>query len=104
MLAIWRKELIVSHVAYELAEGLIKQSIKLRRKKLTKEELTNICGDNNNELRRKGLCFVCKGVWDLNHSCPSDKKEAKKIEQEEIPSDHGESFVVGSIDLQDGEQ
>ena len=67
LLAIWRKELIVLPAAYELAKGLIKQSIKLLRKKLTKEELTKICGDNKNELRRKGLCFVCKGVSALDH-------------------------------------
>jgi len=30
------------------------------------------------EPRMRGLCFICKGPWDLNHSCPGDRKEATK--------------------------
>ena len=99
-MAIWRKELIVSPAAYELAEGLIKQSIKLLRKKLTKEELTKICGDSKNELRRKGLCFVCKGVWALDHSCPNDKK-VTRIEKLETSSNHGDSSIYGFAGFQE---
>ena len=100
LLAIWRKELIASPAAYELVEGLIKQSIKLLRKKLTKEELTKIFGDIKNELRRKGLCFVCKGVWALDHSC-LDNKEATRIEKLETSSDHGDSSIDGFVGFQE---
>jgi len=57
-----------------------------------KEELTRICGDNKNELRRKSLCFVCKGSWALNYSCPCDRKEATRIKPEGILSNHEDSF------------
>ena len=59
---------------------------------------------SKNKLRRRGLCFISKGPWALNHSCPGDKKKATKTKEEDITSHHGEYFVDGSIDLQDGEQ
>lgn len=80
---------------------------------LTKKELKTIDGGrknkcsktyNKNELRRRGLCYICKRPWALNHSCLGDRKEETRKEQEEIPSNHGESSIVGSIDFQDGEQ
>ena len=112
LLAIWRKELIVSSTAYDLVEKLVMQNIKLLRRVLTKKELKTIDGGSknkgskscsNNELKRRGLCFICKGPWALDHSCPGDSKEATRKKQE-IPLDHGESSIVGSIDFQDGEQ
>lgn len=45
-----------------------------------------------------------QGYWELNHTCLGDRKEATRIEQKEIPSDHGESSIVGSINFHDGEQ
>ena len=100
----------MSPAAYDLVEKLVRKNIKWLKKVLTKKDLRRIDGESKNkicsknELRRRGLCFICKGPWALNHSCPGDKKKETKTKQEEITSNHGESFVVGSIDLQDGEQ
>ena len=88
MLAIWREELLVSIVSYELAERLVEQNVGLFRRQLTQEELQWIYGDqpcSKNELR-KGLCFICKEPWGPDHSCLRDAEEMAKVEQEDIPS------------------
>jgi len=96
LLTIWRNEPMESRAAYDLVEKLVRQNIKLLRRVLTRKEFRRIDGEsknttyNKNERRRRGLCFICKGPWALNDSCPSDRKEATKIEKEEIPLDHGE--------------
>ena len=75
LLTIWKKEPKVSLAAYDLVKKLVKKNIKWLRKVLTKKELRRIDGEsknkicNKNELRRRGLCFIFKGTWALNHSC-----------------------------------
>lgn len=105
LLTIWRKELIVSPGAYDLVERLVMQNIKFLWRVLTKKELKTIDrGSKNkgsktcskNELRRRGLPFICKGHYALNHSCLGDK-EATRVEQLETPSHHGDSSIVGFI-------
>jgi len=68
----------------------------LLRRVLTRKELKRIKGGSKNkenktcsknELRRRELCFIYKGSWALNHSCPDERKEEKRTEQKEIPSD-----------------
>jgi len=41
---------------------------------------------SKHELRRKGLCFICKETWGPNHSCLSNTEEMTPGGQEEIPS------------------
>lgn len=93
LLIIWRKELIVSSSAYDLVEKLVMQKIKLLRRALTRKALKRIDGRSKNkenktcsknELRKQGLCFICKGPWALNHSCPGERKEATRTKQKEI--------------------
>lgn len=61
LLSIWRRKQLVSPAAYELAQGLVEQNIGLFRRQLTREELLQFGGSGSrNELRRKGLCFICK--------------------------------------------
>ena len=78
---------MVSPVAYSLVERLVEQNIGLFRRQLTREEQLRYEGScSKNEMRRKGLCFVCKGPWGLDHSCLSNTEETE-VEQEEIPFD-----------------
>ena len=73
--------------AYELAQGLVEQNIGLFRRQLTREELLQFGGSSSrNELRRKGLCFICKEPWQPDHSCLSDADGATEVEQKGIPS------------------
>ena len=69
---------------------------------MTREELLRFDGScNKNELRRKGLCFICKGPWGPKHSCMGDTEETTGGDQEEIPSnfqDEGSSSIVESMD------
>lgn len=48
---------------------------------------TKIQTRSRNELRRKGLCIVCKETWGPNHSCLSNTEEMTEGDQVEIPSD-----------------
>lgn len=88
LLTIWRREQPISPVAYELAKRLVEQNMGLFRRQLTREELLRFGGScSGNELRRKGLCFICKGPWGLDHSCLSDTEEMIETEQGKISSD-----------------
>ena len=61
LLSVWRREQLVSPAAYELAQGLVEQNIEFLRRQLTREERLQFGGSSSrNELRRKGLCFICK--------------------------------------------
>ena len=56
LLAIWRREQLVSPAAYELAQGLVEHNIRLFRGHLTREDLLLFGGlGSRNELKRKGL-------------------------------------------------
>lgn len=101
---------MVSPASYDLVEKLVRQNIKLLRKVLTKKKLTRMDGGSKkkgskscskNELRRIGLCFIYKGPWQPNYSSPSDRKEKIRIGQEGIPSYHGQSSIIRSIDFQE---
>lgn len=90
----WKNELVVSLAAYDLVKKLFMQNIELLRKVLTRMNSKRIDGGSNkkenktcskNELIRRGLCFICKGTWALNHSCPGGRKE-------ETSTEHGDSF------------
>ena len=71
----------------DLAQGLVEQNIRLFRRQLTKEELLQFGGlGSRNELRRKGLCFICKEPWGPDHSCLRDTDEVAKVEQADVPS------------------
>lgn len=59
---------------------------------------------SKNELRRKGICFICKRLWATNLSCSSDMEQMTGTKQEEIHSNHSDedsSIIVDSIDLQE---
>ena len=78
---------MVSPAAYELAQGLVEKNFELFRRHLTRDELFQFGGScSRNELRRKGLCFICKGPWGLGHSCLSDVDDVAEAGQEGIPS------------------
>ena len=78
---------MVSPNACEIAERLVEQNIGLFRRQLTKEELLRFGGScNKNEMRRKGLCFVCKGPLGPDHSCLGDAEEVTEVAREDIPS------------------
>ena len=78
---------MLSHVAYGLAKRSVEQKIGWFRRQLTREELLRFGGScSKNELRRKGLCFICKEPWGPNNSCLSDVGEMTEVEHEEIPS------------------
>ena len=54
---------------------------------MTREELLQFGGSGSrNELRRKGLCFICKEPWGPDHSCVRDADEVAEVEQVDIPS------------------
>ena len=77
---------MVSPVAYKLAKSLVEQNIGCFRRVLTREELLQFGGlGSKNELRRKGLCFICKEPWRPNHSCLSDVDDVAEVEKEKIP-------------------
>lgn len=79
---------MISHVSYELAERLVEHNIGLFDRQLTREELLRFAAScSRNELRRKGLCFICKEPWGPNHSCLSDIEDMTEVEQMDIPSD-----------------
>ena len=67
LLTIWRRKPKVSPVSYDLVEKLVRKNIKLLRKVLTRKELRRIDRESKikiyskSELRRRGLCFICKG-------------------------------------------
>ena len=76
---------MVSPVGYGLAERLVEQNTGLFRRQLTKEEHLRFGGScNKNEMRRKGLCFICKGPWGPDHSCLSDTEKMTAVEQGDI--------------------
>ena len=87
LLSIWRRERLVSPAAYELAQGLVEQNIEFLRRQLTREEQLQFGrSGSKNELRRKGLCFICKEPWGPDHSCVRDADEVAEVEQVGIPS------------------
>ena len=88
LLSVWKREQLVSPAAYELTERLVEQNIVLFRRQLTKEELLRLGGScSKNELRRKGLCFICKEPWGPYYSCLSDIEEMTEVGPVEIPFD-----------------
>ena len=101
---------MVSPVAYELAHGLVEKNIGLLRRHLNREELLQFGGSGSrNELRRKGLCFICKEPWGLDHSCLSDEVYVAKAEQKGIPSlcqggDSSSYEPMGSVEDAFGER
>lgn len=79
----------VSPTTYELEERLVKQNMRLVKRKSTKDDLTKMkeqffpsnhlsgVGEDKdakvqtckkNELRRENILFHCKGPWEPNHS------------------------------------
>lgn len=101
---------MVSPVAYDLVLKLVRKNINVLKRVLTKKELIRVDGGSKNkrskgcsknEQRRRGLCFICKGLWEPNHSCRGNKNEATRMEQKEIPSNHGDSSIVGSTNFQE---
>lgn len=72
---------------------------------MTQKELRRIGGDqpcNKNELKRKGICFICKGPWGPNHSCLSDTEEMTREDQQENPfdfQDEDSSSIGESVDF-----
>ena len=87
LLNIWRRKRLVSPAAYELAQGLVEQNIEFLGRQLTREERLQFRrSGSRNELRRKGLCFICKEPWGPDHSCVRDADEVAKVEQVDIPS------------------
>ena len=101
---------MVSPAAYEIAQGLVEQNIGLFRRQLTREELLQFGGSGSrNELRRKGLCFICKEPWGPDHSCLSDADDVAEVEQEGIPSvcqgdDSSLYESIGSVEDASGER
>ena len=101
---------MVSPVAYELAQGLVEKNIRLFRRHLNREELLQFGGSyNRNELRRKGLCFICKEPWGPDHSCLRDADEVAEVEQVDIPSvcqdeDSSSNESMGSYEDASGER
>ena len=54
---------------------------------MTREELLQFGGSGSrNELRRKGLCFICKEPWGADHSCLTNANDVAKAEQKSIQS------------------
>ena len=54
---------------------------------MTRQELLQFGGSGSrNELRRKGLCFICKEPWGPNHSCLRDADDVAEAGQVGIPS------------------
>lgn len=118
LLAIWRKEQIVSLISYELAERLVAQNMRLFKRQLAKEELMRMKGQicpfdhlgsvskrkdakaqtcNMNELKRINLCFSCKGPWDPNNSCSGKMVKMIGVEQEGIPFDDSDEMGSSNI-------
>ena len=101
---------MVSPAAYELAQGLVEQNIEFLRRQLTKEEQLQFGGSGSrNELRRKGLCFICKEPCGPDHSCLRDADEVAEVEQVDVPSvcqdeDSSSDESMGSDDDASGEQ
>jgi len=61
---------------------LVEQNINLLRRQLTKEEQLRVDGTcSENELRRKGLCFIYKEPWGLDNSCLSDIGGMAEVDQ-----------------------
>ena len=53
---------------------------------MNREELPQFVGSGNrNEMRRKGLCFIFKEPWGLDHSCLRDADDVVETGQEGIP-------------------
>ena len=94
----------------ELAQGLVEQNIGLFRRQLSREELLQFGGSRSiNELRRKGLCFICKEPWGPDHSCLSDADDVAEAKQKGIPSvcqdeDSSSGESTGSYEDAFGEQ
>ena len=99
LLTIWKKELKVSSATYDPVRKLVKKNIKFLRRVLTRKDLRNIDGGSNNKIcnkndrRRRGVWFIYKGPWALNHLCPGEKEETK-ADQLETPSNHVNSSIV----------
>ena len=76
---------------------------------MTKEELLQFGGSGSrNELRRKGLCFICKEPWGPDHSCLSDVVDVAEAEQKGIPfvcqgEDSSSNESMGSVEDASGE-
>ena len=96
--------------AYELAGRLVEQNIGLFRRQLTREELLQFGGSGNkNELRRKGLCFIYKDPWGIDHSFLRDANDVAEVEQEDIPfvcedEDSSSDESMGSYEDASGER
>ena len=101
---------MVSPAAYELAQGLVEQNIEFLRRQLTREERLQFGGPGSrNELRRKGICFICKEPWGPNHSCLRDADEVAEVEQGDTPSicqdeDSSSDESMGSYENASGER
>lgn len=55
----------------------------------------------SNELRRKGLCFICNKPRGPEQSCMSDTEEMVEVDQEEVPfgfSNDDSYFIDKSMD------
>ena len=101
---------MVSPAAFELAQGLVEQNIGLFKRQLTREELLQFGGvGSKNELRRKGLCFICKEPSGPDHSCLSDADDVVEAEQKGTPSvcqdeDSSSDESMGSTEDVSGER
>ena len=110
LLSIWRRKRLVSPAAYELAQGLVEQNIEFLRRQLTREERLQFGGSGSkNELRRKGLCFICKEPWGPDHSCLRDANEVAEVKQVDVPSvcqdeDSSSDESMGSYEDASGER
>jgi hypothetical protein len=81
LLAIWRKEQVVSPIAHELSKGLVEQKIEKIKYQLTEEELISlglhVTGPpkmSKNQIRREKHCFTCQGAWTSSHICGHNKE------------------------------
>ena len=81
LLAIWRKEQVVSPIAHELSKGLVKHKIEKIKYQLTEEELIllglQVIGPpkmRKNQMRREQHCFTCQGAGTPSHICGNNKE------------------------------
>ena len=81
LLAVWRKEQVVSPIAHELSKGLVEQQIEKIKYQLTEEELIllglQVIGPpkmRKNQMRREQHCVTCQGVGMPSHICGNNKE------------------------------